>query len=93
MVACSECVNHNVVYYYDWEQSVKCAACLRHQKECDGTFSLKKFRRVEEQKRALRSKACNKQHQVARLRRTLIEARKAILKAELELAFAEESDL
>ena len=30
MVACSEYVNHNVVYYYDWEQSVKCAACLRH---------------------------------------------------------------
>ena len=30
MVACSEYVNYNVVYYYDWEQSVKCVACLRH---------------------------------------------------------------
>ena len=60
MVACSECVNHNMVCYYDWEQSVKCAAYLRHQRECDGTFSLKEFRRVGEQKRALRSKARNK---------------------------------
>ena len=93
MVACSECVNHNVVYYYDREQSVKCAACLRHQRECDGTFSLKEFRRVGEQKWALRSKARDKQRRVARLRRTLIEARKAMLKAESELASAEESDL
>ena len=48
MVACSEYMNHNVVCYYNWEQSVKCAAYLRHQRECDGTFSLKKFRRVRE---------------------------------------------
>ena len=46
-----------------------------------------------EQKRALRSKARDKQRRVARLRRTLIEARKAILEAESELASAEESDL
>ena len=30
MVACSECVKHNVVCYYDWRQSVQCVAYLRH---------------------------------------------------------------
>ena len=82
-----------MVCYYDREQSVKCAACLRHQRECDGTFSLKEFRRVGEQKRALRSKARNKQRRVARLCRTLIEAQKAILEAESELISAKKSDL
>lgn len=28
MVACTACVNHSTVYYYDQEQSVKCAECL-----------------------------------------------------------------
>ena len=46
IVAYSEYVNHNIVCYYDREQSVKCAACLRYQKECDSIFSLKEFRRV-----------------------------------------------
>ena len=30
IVAYSEYMNHNMVYYYDWEQSVKCATYLRH---------------------------------------------------------------
>ena len=46
MVACSKCVKHNVVYYYDRRQSVQCAACLRHQRNCDSTFSLEEFRKV-----------------------------------------------
>ena len=55
MVACSECVKHNVVYYYDRRQSVQCAACLRHQRNCDGTFSLEEFRKVGVQKKKLKS--------------------------------------
>ena len=43
MVACSECVNNGVVCYYDREQSVLCAACLRYQRTCDGTFLIKEF--------------------------------------------------
>ena len=46
-----------------------------------------------EQKRALRSKARNEQRRVARLRRTLIEAQKAMLEIESELASAEKSNL
>ena len=72
---------------------MKCVACLRHQRECDGTFSLKEFCRVEEQKWALRSKACDKQRRVARLRRILIEARKAMLETESELASVKKSNL
>ena len=72
---------------------MKCAAYLRHQRKCDGTFSLKEFRWVGEQKWALRSKARDEQRRVARLRRTLIEAQKAILEVESELASAEKSDL
>jgi len=74
MVACTECVNHGVVCYYDREQSVKCAACLRHQRSCDGTFSLEEFRKVGEQKKQLKSKSRLKRREIARLRKVLADA-------------------
>jgi hypothetical protein len=74
MVACTECVNHGVVCYYDREQSVKCAACLRHQRSCDGTFSLEEFRKVGEQKKQLLLKSRAKRREVARLRQVLAKA-------------------
>ncbi|RVX65743.1 hypothetical protein B0A52_10410 [Exophiala mesophila] len=74
MVACSECVAHGVVCYYDREQSVKCAECVRHQRSCDGTFSLEEFRKVGEQKKALQDKSRRKRKEIARLRRLLADA-------------------
>lgn len=74
MVACSECVRNNTVCYYDREQSVSCAACLRHQRSCDGTFSLEEFRRVGDQKKEVRQKSRQKRKEIARLRRLLLEA-------------------
>jgi hypothetical protein len=74
MVACSECVSNGVVCYYDREQSVKCAECLKHQRNCDGTFSLEEFRKVGEQKKQLQSKSRLKRREIQRLRRALLEA-------------------
>ena len=71
--------------YYDQEQLVKCAVYLRHQRECNGTFSLKEFYQIGEQKQTLYFKARDKQRRVTRLRRILIKIQKAILETELEL--------
>lgn len=71
MVSCTECINHDVVCYYDREQSVSCAECLRHQRKCDGTFSVEEFRKVGEQKKQLISKSRLKRREIARLRKTL----------------------
>lgn len=30
MVSCSECVKHNKVCFYNRDQSIRCAECLRH---------------------------------------------------------------
>jgi len=74
MVACTACVNENVVCYYDRSESVKCAECLRHQRNCDGTFALEEFRKVGEQKKKLASKSREKRKEIARLRKALAEA-------------------
>jgi hypothetical protein len=91
MVACSECVSAGVVCYYDREQSVKCAACLRHQRNCDGTFSLAEFRKVGEQKKQLASKTRVKAREIVRLRKTLAAAAKVLADAEAEKADLEDS--
>jgi hypothetical protein len=91
MVACTECVNNNATCYYDREQSVKCAECLRYRRNCDGTFSLEEFRRVVDQKRALRAKARASRSEVLRLRKVAAEAQAALAAAESgELAEEEE---
>jgi hypothetical protein len=82
MVACSECVRHGVVCYYSREQSVKCAACLRHQRDCDGTFSVEEFRKVGEQKKLLQAKSRAKRREIQRLRKTLADAQVALANAE-----------
>lgn len=89
MVACTECVNHNVVCYYDREQSVKCAACLRHQRNCDGTFSMEEFRKVGEQKKRLREKSRQKRKDIRRTRERRVLAHGAFLEAQLALARAD----
>jgi hypothetical protein len=91
MVACSECVDSNSVCYYDREQSVKCAECLRHQRECDGTFSLEEFRKVGVQKKRFETKAREHRLEVARRKKKVIEARKARMEADAVLAAAESS--
>ena len=55
MVAYTAYVNSGDVYFYLREQSVKCVVYLWHQRECDGTFSLEELRRVDDQKRVLKS--------------------------------------
>jgi hypothetical protein len=90
MVACSECVNNGVVCYYDREQSVSCAACLRHQRTCDGTFSIEEFRKVGEQKKQLVSKTRAKRREIARLRKVLAEAESEEADLEDSLALLEE---
>ena len=74
MVSCTQCINHGVVCYYDKAQSVKCAACLRHQRKCDGSFSVEELRRVSEQKKQLQSKVREKRHQLQKLRQALADA-------------------
>jgi DNA repair exonuclease SbcCD ATPase subunit len=91
MVACSECVNNGVVCYYDREQSVKCAECLRHQRNCDGTFSLEDFRKVGEQKKQLQSKSRLKRREIQRLRKVLLEAQSALNEAEEQDSDLQES--
>ena len=73
MVACTPCVTNNIPCYYDREQSVKCAECLRRQRDCDGTFSLEEFRKVGEQRKQLKAKSLEKRREIARLRKTLAE--------------------
>ena len=89
MVACSECVKHNVVCYYDRRQSVQCAACLRHQRNCDSTFSLEEFQKVGVQKKKLESQAQDERRRVHRLWKTLIEAWAAVVEAQKALSAAE----
>jgi hypothetical protein len=93
MVACSECVNHNVTCYYDREQSVKCAECLRSRRKCDGTFAMEEFRKVGEQKKALEAQSIEKGRKLQELRRKLLDARRALLEVESCFALAEDEDL
>ena len=90
MVACSECVGHNVVCYYSREQSVKCAECLRHQRNCDGTFSLEEFRKVHEERKSLERKSREKRREIARLRRALADLENEDSEAQDDLARLEE---
>ena len=73
MVACTECANHGEVCFYSREQSVKCAACLRHRRECDGTFSVEELRKIGEQKKQIAAKSRAKRREIARLRKTLAD--------------------
>lgn len=84
MPACTECASHNRECYYDSKRSVKCAGCLEHQKECDGTFSLEEFRKVGETKKVLAAKSRRQRREIAKLRKALLEAQKALQEAEEE---------
>lgn len=86
MVACTNCVNAKSLCYYDRERSKKCAECLRHQRECDGTFSLEEFRKVGEQKKEAEAVVLEKERTIARMRRALVEAEEEGLKAKEWLA-------
>ena len=57
MVACTEYINHDTACYYDREQSVACAECLRNRRECDGTFSVNELRKWGEEKVRLQEKS------------------------------------
>jgi hypothetical protein len=83
-------VSHGVVCYYDREQSVKCAACLRFQRNCDGTFSIKEFRKVGEQKKQLVSKTRAKRREIVRLRKALAAMESDEAELEATLASLEE---
>jgi len=93
MVACTECTKGKVLCYYDREQSIKCAECLRHQRDCDGTFSMEEFRKVGEQKKLLQAQCRDKRREMARLRKTLMEARLAMMAAETNLASVESEEV
>ena len=92
MVACTECANHGDVCFYSREQSVKCAACLRHRRECDGTFSVEELRKIGEQKKQIAAKSRAKRREIARLRKTLLEARRSLAALECEMVEQEEED-
>lgn len=72
MVSCTACVNNGVECYYDREQSVKCAECVRHQRKCDGSFSLQEFRKVGDQKKSIKEKSQRKRREIAKLRKALV---------------------
>jgi hypothetical protein len=93
MVACTECVNNNVACYYDRDQSIFCAECLRHRRKCDGTFAMEEFRKVGEQKRLLEAESLEKGRKLQELRRKLMDARRALMDVESCFVLAEEEDL
>lgn len=93
MVACTECANNGEACFYLREHSVKCAACLRHRRECDGTFSVEELRKVGEQKKQLSAKSRAKRREITRLRKTLTEARRSLAALESEMAEVEEEDI
>jgi hypothetical protein len=70
---------------------VSCAACLRHHRNCDGTFSIEAFRKVGEQRKQLASKTRVKAREIVRLRKTLAAAAKVLADAEAEKADLEDS--
>jgi hypothetical protein len=74
MVACTKCVENNAVCYYDREQSMSCAECIRHQRTCDGTFALEEFRKVGEEKKRLQAQYREERRKVVALRKALVEA-------------------
>ncbi|EXJ65082.1 hypothetical protein A1O7_01422 [Cladophialophora yegresii CBS 114405] len=92
MVSYTEYMNHSEVCFYSREQSVKCAACLRHRRECDGTFSVEELRKIGEQKKQLSAKSRAKRREIARLRKTLVDARRSLAALECEMAKVEEED-
>ena len=93
MVSCTKCVEENVVCYYDREQSMSCAECIRHQRKCDGTFALEEVRKVGVQKKEMQTKAREERRRVARLRKVMLEAQRQYAKAQAELAEAESADI
>jgi hypothetical protein len=90
MVACSACVEHDSVCYYDREQSVKCAECLRYQRDCDGTFAMEEYRKTSEHKKQLQSKSRLKRREIARLRKVLAEAEEVDNRLQDTIAMLEE---
>ena len=88
---CSECIRNGVTCYYDRRQSVKCAECVRHQRSCDGTFSLEEFRKVGEQKKLLQDRARETRQKVLQERRALIDAQSALVEAEAQDAEVQEN--
>ncbi|KAL9117784.1 MAG: hypothetical protein Q9187_005674 [Circinaria calcarea] len=90
MVACSQCARHGLTCYYDRSEPIKCAECLRSQRDCDGTFSLEEFRKVGEQKRLLKKQAQERHRETSRLRSLQATARKEMQEAALRTAEAEE---
>ena len=90
MVACSECVKHNVACFYSRENSVKCTSCLKNRRTCDGTFSLEKFRRVGDQKRDLKLKSLSKRREIRSLRSKRVLAHGALLEARENVARLEQ---
>ena len=89
MVSCTKCVESDAVCYYDREQSMSCAECIRHQRKCDGTFALEEFRKVGEQTKLTEAEARTKQRKLHELRRKLMDARRALLAVESEFMCAE----
>ena len=85
MVACSSCVASKVTCYYDRERSMKCAECLRHQRDCDGTFSLEEFRQVGEQKKLAEAELLKKKQLIAEARRRLVELEDEGIQSEIWL--------
>lgn len=90
MPACSKCVEHGDVCYYDARQSTKCAKCIEKQRKCDGTFSLEEFRKVGEQKKAITSKVRQKRREIAKLRAALAAIESESVELEDSLAHWEQ---
>jgi hypothetical protein len=90
MVACTKCVENNVLCYYDRAQSMSCAECIRHQRKCDGTFALEEFRKVGEQKKLLQAQAREERRKIMQLRKSLAEAEEREIDLQDSIAQVEE---
>ena len=52
---------------------MKYIACLRHYRECNGTFSVEELRKIGEQKKQIAAKLRAKRREITRLRKTLAD--------------------
>ena len=91
MVSCTHCINAGVECYYVREESVSCAECLMKHRKCDGTFSLEELRKVGDQKKLEQKRRRQKLAEVAKLRKAMIDAQRALAEAEEEQHSIEET--
>jgi hypothetical protein len=69
MVKCEECVSSGDKCFYERGRTWKCAACIKHQRECSGTFDMEEFRKAGDEKKRMEAETRKHRREVTRLRK------------------------